>query len=128
MVVLVVILEVFGQVADTLCEDRDLYFRTARVVVVAGVILDNLLFCFGGNRHNISLLLSDIGKVEAPHNLGCACDAFHQRYRGFTQFRQIEPIAVGHPGKDPALTDRLRAIRIEFQGRDVVQPCLERQE
>ena len=98
--------EEFEHLGRTLCEDRYLYFRAARVILVAGVLFDNLRFRCGINRHNISLLLSDIGNVEAPYNLGCTSNAFHQRHRGFAQFRQIEPIALGHPGKDPALTDR----------------------
>ena len=44
MVVLVVALEVLGQVADALGEDRDLDFRAAGVALVAGVVLDDFLF------------------------------------------------------------------------------------
>src|SRR3546814_8534760 len=40
----------------------------------------------------------------------------------------MEPVALGQPGKDPAHADRLRVFRIEFKGRDVVQPRPERQE
>ena len=47
MVVLVVGLEVFGQVLDTLGEDRDLHFGTARVAFGLGVVLDNLLLALG---------------------------------------------------------------------------------
>jgi len=35
---------------------------------------------------------------------------------------------VGHSGNDPALAGRLRACRIEGEGRDTVQPRLQRQE
>src|SRR5436190_24142639 len=54
MVVLVVALEVLGQVADALGEDRDLDFRAAGVVLVAGVVLDDLLLLFGGDRHSLT--------------------------------------------------------------------------
>ena len=70
MVVFVVTLEVVSQVADALCEDRDLDFRTSGVALALGVIFDNFCFFFGGYRHIFSFLLSDIGKVETPDHLG----------------------------------------------------------
>src|SRR5690606_17510735 len=51
MVVLVVILEMLGEVADPFGQDRDLNFGRSRVVLVTGIALDNLLLLFGGNRH-----------------------------------------------------------------------------
>ena len=35
---------------------------------------------------------------------------------------------MGHARQHPALSDRLRACLVECEGRDVVQPCLQRQE
>ncbi len=47
MVIFVMTFEVFSQVADTLGEDRNLHFRTARIAFGLGVVLDNLLFLLG---------------------------------------------------------------------------------
>src|SRR5690554_2906527 len=52
MVILVVVLEVLGQVADALRKDRDLDFRRAGVTLALSVVLDDFLFLFGGNRHS----------------------------------------------------------------------------
>src|SRR5436190_9515536 len=51
MVVLVVLLEVLGQVADALGEDRDLDFGGAGVALGLGVAGNDFLLLFGGNRH-----------------------------------------------------------------------------
>jgi len=91
MVVLVVFLEVVGQIADALREDRNLHFGAASITLIAGVVSNDFLLLFGGHRHNISFLLSDIGKVETPHDRGRAIRDFHQRDRNSAQFRQIKP-------------------------------------
>src|SRR5690606_8809487 len=52
VVVLVVVLEVLGQVADALGEDRDLDFGGTGIVLGLGVVLDDFLLLFGGNRHS----------------------------------------------------------------------------
>src|SRR3546814_14581330 len=52
MVVRVVLLEVAGQVDDTLGEDRDLHFRAARVASGASVVRDDFRLLFSSNRHS----------------------------------------------------------------------------
>src|SRR5690606_11378139 len=54
VVVLVVILEVLGQVADPFGKDRDLHFGRTRVTLRAGVIGNDFLLLFGGNRHSLT--------------------------------------------------------------------------
>src|SRR5690606_19138785 len=58
VVVLVVVLEMLGQVADTLGEDRDLDFGGPRVALALGVVLDDFLFLLGGNRHSFHSAVS----------------------------------------------------------------------
>lgn len=47
MVVFMVALEVIGEVADTLREDRDLNFGAARIAFGAGVVFNNFSFLLG---------------------------------------------------------------------------------
>lgn len=56
MVVFFVGLEVVGQIVDPLGEDRNLYFRRARIAFFNGEFLDELLLSFSSNRHRQSLL------------------------------------------------------------------------
>src|SRR6187402_2487399 len=51
MVILVVALEVLGQVADALGEDRDLDFGGTGVALGLGVAGNDFLLLLGGNRH-----------------------------------------------------------------------------
>ena len=51
MIVLLVVLEVLGQVADTLGEDRDLDFGRTRIAFGAGMILDERFLALLRNRH-----------------------------------------------------------------------------
>src|SRR5690606_13756111 len=64
------------------------------------------------------LLLRGICDVEPPHDLRRAARKLHQRHRNIAGQCEDEPIGMGHSGKDPALTDRLRVFRVEVQGRD----------
>src|SRR6478736_6562147 len=54
MVVLVVLLEVLGQVADALGEDRDLDFGGAGIALRLGVAGNDFLLLLGGNRHSLT--------------------------------------------------------------------------
>jgi len=47
MVVFVVAFEVIGEVADTLCKDRDLNFWAARIAFGLGIVFDDFRFFFG---------------------------------------------------------------------------------
>merc|ERR1711939_608789 len=51
MVIFFVVFEVFGQVSDTLSEDRNLYFRRTRITFAASEFRDEFLFLFSRNRH-----------------------------------------------------------------------------
>src|SRR5690606_4071733 len=89
--------------------------------------LSLMISCFFSAVTDI-LSLRGIGEVEAPYDLGRTARNLHQRHRNLAGFGEIEPVGLGHSGKDPALADRLRAFRVEGQGRDTVQPRLQRQE
>ena len=54
MVVLRMALEMLGQVADALGQDRDLGLGGAGVAFLAGVLLDEFLAAVCGNRHRVS--------------------------------------------------------------------------
>ncbi len=51
MIVLVVVLEMAGQVVDTLGQDRDLDFGRPRIAFFAAMFLDQRVLALGGNRH-----------------------------------------------------------------------------
>src|SRR6202007_2831042 len=51
MIVLLVVLEMLGQVADALGEDRDLNFGGTRIAFGAGMILDERFLALLRNRH-----------------------------------------------------------------------------
>jgi hypothetical protein len=54
MIVLLVGLEVLGQVLDPLGEDRDLHLGRARIAFGGGMVLDERLLALRGNRHRNS--------------------------------------------------------------------------
>ena len=58
VVVLLVSLEVFGEVGDALRQDRDLNLGRAGVAGGAGVIGDDLVLAFSSNRHRSSPLVA----------------------------------------------------------------------
>jgi hypothetical protein len=58
VVVVLVQLEVLGQVGDPLGQQRDLGFRGAGVGVMQAVLAQNVLFLFGSERHEINSIKS----------------------------------------------------------------------
>src|SRR3569832_640592 len=54
MVVLVMVLEVLGQVADVLGEDCDLDFGGTGIALGLGVAGNDFLLLLGGNRHSLT--------------------------------------------------------------------------
>src|SRR4051794_30191477 len=67
--VLLVGLEVFGQVADALGQDGDLDFRRTGIALTGLVFLDDFLLAFGSNRHRDLRFYSRVdirGSVRAP--------------------------------------------------------------
>src|SRR6185312_12795116 len=55
VVVVLVHLQVLGQIGDPLGQQRDLGLRGAGVGVMQAVLAQNVLFLFGGERHGITL-------------------------------------------------------------------------
>src|SRR5262245_43703633 len=54
VVVVLVHLQVLGQVGDALGQQRDLGFRGAGVGVMQAILAQNVLLLFGGERHEIT--------------------------------------------------------------------------
>ncbi len=54
MVVFLMGLEVFGQVADSFCENGDLNFGGTRIARLRGIFLDERGFALGSDRHRLS--------------------------------------------------------------------------
>src|SRR5690606_23531676 len=55
MIVILVALEVFGEVGDTLGKNGNLYFRRTGVAFLGGVFLDKCLLALSSNRHRNTL-------------------------------------------------------------------------
>src|SRR5215470_5046524 len=54
MEILLVRLQMLGQIVDALAEDGDLHLRRACIVGFLSVLLDDRLLAFRGNRHRLS--------------------------------------------------------------------------
>src|SRR5690606_12908454 len=65
VVVLLVALEVFGEVGDALGEDGDLHFRRAGVVGLGRVFLNQSGFALSSNRHRTVLSKEDVWAARA---------------------------------------------------------------
>lgn len=58
MIIFVVCFEVFGQVGDPFCQDRNLYFRRACIAIFYGEFLYQLCLSLWCNRHQVLSLLA----------------------------------------------------------------------
>jgi hypothetical protein len=64
MIILDMGLEMFGQIGDSLGQDRHLDFRRAGIAGLQSIFFHKHLLAFGGNRHRINL--SNMGNAKNP--------------------------------------------------------------
>ena len=104
MVVLLVGLEMRGQVLDPLGQHRDLDLGRPGVAVLAGVLLDEFGLALCGNRHAFVL---DIGlQVEAAHDGDVPVANLDQRHGRLVEHREGQAVGGGNPGQRAPLTER----------------------
>eukprot|EP00456_Euglypha_rotunda_P032450 TRINITY_DN2514_c0_g1_i11.p1 TRINITY_DN2514_c0_g1~~TRINITY_DN2514_c0_g1_i11.p1 ORF type:complete len:114 (+),score=25.46 TRINITY_DN2514_c0_g1_i11:85-426(+) len=87
MIVLVVTLEMLGQVGDAFRQDRDLDFRRTGVTLNAGMFLDKRFLALGSDRHLVFFLRH---QVKSTHHPDVSVLRFDQRYGNDPVERQMK--------------------------------------
>src|SRR3546814_3309603 len=101
MDVLLVRLQMSGQVPDTLGQDGDLHLGRPGVASLAAVFLDEFLLALGRNRHRVLLFLG----VDDPHRLDPATLETGECY-GDSTARRPKRGAVGEIAETVQIQDR----------------------